>query len=233
MQNTVPLISFTFDDFPRSALKAGGEVLNRHGARGTYYASLGLMDQNSVVGPMFASEDLEEVIEQGHELGCHTFHHSHAWDSKPEFFEESIKRNAIALRRVLPGAKFKTLSYPIHCPRPRTKRVASHYFAACRCGGQWFNDGVADLNHLAGFFIEKSEGNISPIRAVIDKNAAARGWLILATHDVHSSPSPYGCTPKHFEEIVKYSVQSGAEIIPVGEACNVIRGFERVTAVAG
>ena len=40
MQNADPLISFTFDDFPRSALEAGGQILRAHGVRGTYYAPL-------------------------------------------------------------------------------------------------------------------------------------------------------------------------------------------------
>jgi hypothetical protein len=39
----VPLISFTFDDFPRSAFVEAGSILTRYGAVGTYYASLGLM----------------------------------------------------------------------------------------------------------------------------------------------------------------------------------------------
>ena len=36
-----PFISFTFDDFPRSAWLTGGAILERFGVRGTYYASLG------------------------------------------------------------------------------------------------------------------------------------------------------------------------------------------------
>ena len=34
-----PLISFTFDDFPLSAATAGADILERYGARGTFYAS--------------------------------------------------------------------------------------------------------------------------------------------------------------------------------------------------
>ena len=38
-----PLISFTFDDFPQSALSNGGAILNRFGVAGTYYAALDLI----------------------------------------------------------------------------------------------------------------------------------------------------------------------------------------------
>src|SRR5947207_11316553 len=68
-----PIISFTFDDFPRSALHTGGAILERFGVRGTYYASLGLMGRTAPTGPIFLREDLPVLIAQGHELGCHTY----------------------------------------------------------------------------------------------------------------------------------------------------------------
>ena len=40
--NTEPLISFTFDDFPRSALSTGGRILEEFGAVGTYLQLIGL-----------------------------------------------------------------------------------------------------------------------------------------------------------------------------------------------
>ena len=70
------IVSFTFDDFPRSAWTAGGKVLAEYGVRGTYYASLGLMGQNTPVGEMFGPPEIEAVAEAGHELACHT--HDHA-----------------------------------------------------------------------------------------------------------------------------------------------------------
>src|SRR6266446_1702902 len=69
----VPLISFTFDDFPRSALVVGGAILNRHGSSGTYYTSLGLLGKDSPSGPICVPGDLRELRQRGHELGCHTF----------------------------------------------------------------------------------------------------------------------------------------------------------------
>src|SRR3954467_10976105 len=74
-----PLISFTFDDFPRSALFAGGEILNRRGLAGTYYAALGLAGRQTRSGQIFEMADLQQLVRQGHELGCHTFAHCHSW----------------------------------------------------------------------------------------------------------------------------------------------------------
>src|SRR6266581_4896556 len=72
-----PLISFTFDDFPRSAVLAGGAILNRFGLAGTYYACLGLLGTEAPTGRLCVPDDLMRVLAQGHELGCHTFSHCH------------------------------------------------------------------------------------------------------------------------------------------------------------
>jgi hypothetical protein len=50
MQNTAPLFSFTFDDFPRSALEVGGKILRAHGVAGTYYVSLELLNRDEPTG---------------------------------------------------------------------------------------------------------------------------------------------------------------------------------------
>jgi peptidoglycan/xylan/chitin deacetylase (PgdA/CDA1 family) len=72
-----PWISFSFDDFPRSALQVGGAILKSHGMRGTYYAAMGLMGKTSPEsGPYFEAGELESLLKDGHELGSHTFGHS-------------------------------------------------------------------------------------------------------------------------------------------------------------
>src|ERR1700693_5858527 len=82
-----PLISFTFDDFPRSALLAGGSILNRYGLSGTYYVSLGLAGRETESGQIFVPDDLAILLEEGHELGCHTFSHCDSWATATKTFE--------------------------------------------------------------------------------------------------------------------------------------------------
>jgi peptidoglycan/xylan/chitin deacetylase (PgdA/CDA1 family) len=218
MRNTVPLVSFTFDDFPRSALRVGGAILQRFGLAGTYYTSFGLMGQQAPTGQIFEADDLKELTAQGHELGCHTFHHCHSWETKPRVFEESIEENRRALERLAPGAAFKTFSYPIALPGARTKRRVSRHFECSRGGGQIYNAGVLDANMLAAYFLEKDKGDLAPVTRMFEANARARGWLILATHDVDDAPTPYGCTPGCFEAVVRLAVESGAKVLPVIQA---------------
>jgi len=223
IRSPIPFVSFTFDDFPRSAFVNGGAILEHYGIRATYYASLSLMGRSERTGPMFLPEDLKLLLGRGHELGCHTFGHCHSGETKPNAFENSLFENRRVLGEVCPGAALRTFSYPISLPRAWTKHKVSRHFECCRGGGQTFNTGTADLNCLCSYFIEKSRGDFDAIRSLIEQNQRARGWLILATHDVDPAPSPFGCTPDLFDRIVKCSLNSGAVILPVAQALESLR----------
>src|ERR1700733_7513559 len=217
-----PLISFTFDDFPRSAL-VGGEILNRHGFAGTYYAALGLAGQKGGPGQMFETQDLQHLVRQGHELGCHTYGHCDSRKTTAREYEASVIENAKMLKEALPGAKFRTFSYPYCSPHPMNKlRVAPH-FRCCRAGQQGINAGTVDLNMLDAFFLEKTRGDLRPVQEIIDLNCRSHGWLIFATHDISDPPSPFGCTPSFFEDVVEYAAQSGARILPVVTSLDTLR----------
>jgi peptidoglycan/xylan/chitin deacetylase (PgdA/CDA1 family) len=218
IQMESPVISFTFDDFPRSALTNGGAILREHGVNGTYYASFGLMGSQAPTGEIFTPEDVDALVRQGHELACHTFDHCDSWETDPNDFEASILRNREAVARHVPGLTFKSFSYPISWPRPDTKRRVAAHFECARGGGQTFNTGVGDLNYLKAFFIEQSRDNFETIKQAIDGNARARGWLIFATHDVCDRPTRFGCGPALFEQIVAYSAKSGAHVLPIHNA---------------
>jgi peptidoglycan/xylan/chitin deacetylase (PgdA/CDA1 family) len=225
IKTQVPIISFTFDDFPRSALHTGGAILKRYGLAGTYYASIGLMGKQAATGTMFVPDDLKVLLAEGHELGCHTFGHCDAWETETSLFEHSLVENQRALTELIPGARFRTFSYPINVPRARTKRKSGQHFACCRGGGQTFNVRTADLNYLLACFLEKSRDNPEVAMGLIDENRRARGWLIFATHDICKTPTPWGCNPEFFEDVVKYAINSGARILSVVKAWEQLHVF--------
>ena len=220
----VPIISFTFDDFPSTALATGGEILRGFGGAGTYYVSLGLLGKDSPSGTLCSAEDVVQASRDGHEIGCHTYSHCHSWDTDSAVYEKSIQENRAALAKLLPGTSFKSFSYPISLPRPALKRVCTKYFAACRAGGQKINAGIADLNQLSAYFLEKAGSNFDLIEKIIDENTRRCGWLIFATHDVSTKPGSYGCTTDFLTRTVRYSVKSGARILPVIQAVTAIQG---------
>jgi peptidoglycan/xylan/chitin deacetylase (PgdA/CDA1 family) len=229
MQLSAPIVSFTFDDFPRSALLRGGAILREQGFLGTYYASFGLVGQTGPTDEIFSLCDLDELARQRHELGCHTFDHCDAWDTPTEVFESSMLRNQEIAAQRMPGVTLTSLAYPISYPRPATKRRVGAHYACARGGGQTFNCGRTDLNYLKAFFIEQSRDGFLSIERVIAASARARGWLIFATHDVSETPTRFGCTPHLFERIVRCAAASGAIVLPMAAALERV-GFGKTAA---
>ena len=225
MPHAAPFISFTFDDFPRSAYTAGGKILKNYGLAGTYYVSLGMLNRKSDPGEIADIEMLGNVVSDGHELGCHTYSHPNPWEATPGLFESSILENRRAFSDLFPGSDFHTFAYPYGVATPRTKRIAGKYFACCRGGRQSFNSGRIDLNYLNACFIDaRKKESRSSVKSLISGNREAKGWLIFVTHHVAEDPSPYGCTPDFFEEIVRCSVESGAVVLPVFRTFEALSG---------
>lgn len=133
----------------------------------------------------------------------------------------SVARNREALDRILPGARFRTFSYPMSESRLAVKSRLEKYFTCCRGGvGQTANVGMTDLNLLKDYFLDARKNvNMDQVKRLIDYNSSRQGWLIFVTHDVAEGPSPYGCTPKFFGEVVECAARSGALLLPVREAC--------------
>jgi polysaccharide deacetylase len=220
LKSHVPYVSFTFDDFPLTALAEGGRILVDQGVRGTYFVSLQLLGSPSVSGPIASRDDLRTLLRDGHELGCHTFDHLDGTKSTADAFERSIEANRTALAECAPGSDLPVFAYPLDGPVLSIKRAVGRHFVGCRGGGQSFNAGVIDLNLLSAYFLDKrNRGTLQAVRTMIEQNAAACGWLIFATHDVAANPSGYGCEPDYFEEVVRCSLASGARVLPMMQAC--------------
>jgi peptidoglycan/xylan/chitin deacetylase (PgdA/CDA1 family) len=91
------IISFTFDDFPKTAAQAGADVLMNNDVRGTYYAAFGLAGTDNHQGAHFDQGDIRRLSENGHEIGCHTYnHHDFAKTSVAEI-QNDLARSAAAL----------------------------------------------------------------------------------------------------------------------------------------
>ena len=216
----VPIVSFTFDDAPITAFDTGGAILKQVGARATYFVSLGLLETDTEVGRIASAADLERAVADGNELGCHTFDHLDAWHVPSSDYVSSVRRNREALHRIIPGSKFTTFAYPKSGATAWVKSALRDTFVCCRAGGQVANVHSTDLKLLKACFLDRRTGiDTEYIRSLVDYNAAHRGWLIFATHDITANPSPYGCTPEFLEAVAHYASLSGALLLPVGEAC--------------
>lgn len=212
-----PIVSFTFDDFPRSAYTVGGTILHRFGLRGTYYTAMSLMNTCNEQGEHFRAKDLEDAVRDGHELGCHTFHHFSCAAHSPRECEESVQRNQHQLEQILPGYKLRQFSFPFGHVTPAVKKSFGELFFSCRGNYSGINREQIDLNLLlANRVYEKIP--MTNVEQLILDNTGKRGWLVLYTHDVQLHPSSYGCTPEYFERVVNRALQSGAEILTISQA---------------
>jgi peptidoglycan/xylan/chitin deacetylase (PgdA/CDA1 family) len=212
-----PIVSFTFDDFPRTAFSTGGAILEQFGARGTYYAALGLMNTSNELGEQVRSMDLDALLEKGHELASHTFGHSSARSLSCPAFRSDVEKGKKAIKKIT-GVQTDNFAYPFGHVTLRTKAVLGSAVTSARSIFPGFNGPAADLNLLRANSLYGGIGHAAQAEALILQNQKLKSWLIFYTHDVRSSPSPYGCTPALLEAAVSSAVLAGCRILTVREA---------------
>lgn len=223
-QKIPPLISFTFDDFPQSAVRVGAEILNSYDLRGTFFVSLGLAATNHSEIKFFDYEDLASLREYGHEIGCHTFDHLDCRKVSFKKFKKSIKKNQIHLKRIFPPYSLRSFSYPKGGVSIFGKLLAASCYETCRTTFPGINIGKIDLNYLKANKLYSNQIPLNTIYRLIDQNLNQRGWLIFYTHDVSDKPSQFGCTPSYFRKVISYANHSGSKILPVIDIVDLLLG---------
>jgi peptidoglycan/xylan/chitin deacetylase (PgdA/CDA1 family) len=213
--NIGPVVSFTFDDFPRTAYTVGGAVLKNFGARGTFYASLGLMHSTNGSGEHFLLQDLFSLVADGHELASHTFHHVSSRSTPLQAFLEEVREGRAAMQRISGLTVSNNFAYPFGAISAPAKGVVGKEMLSCRGIFEGVNDPLVDLNLLRANSLYGGTDQLGGVRRLIDDNEKRKGWLIFYTHDVQKDPSRYGCTPKLFELAVELVLKRGMRILTV------------------
>ena len=210
-----PMVSFSFDDVPITAVETAGAMLEAHGARGTYFVCAGLAGRDSRMGRYAAREDLLAAQARGHEIACHTFGHLDCGAADALAIETDIACNDAALADwgVEPTTTF---AYPYGDVSYAAKQVAAGRFALARALHHGLIETGADLNQAPAVGVEGPDGEQVALRW-LDRAARRNAWLILYTHDVRETPSPVGCTPQALQRIVDAAVASGVDIVTVAE----------------
>ncbi|HEY1796703.1 MAG TPA: polysaccharide deacetylase family protein [Stellaceae bacterium] len=215
------VVSITFDDFPKSALDAGGAVLDRHGVRGTYYTAVGLAETSGNLGRMFGRGDVEAAHRAGHEIACHTFHHLDCGRNKTPTLLADVDENGAAIESLTGGYTPTNFAFPFGGTSMSSKAAMSRRFESCRGIGFGVNAGTADFADLRANRVRESVEEDGIYRRLVDEARATDGWLIFYTHDVIETPSPYGCTPEQLDTVVAYA----AAACPVLTVRDVIAGL--------
>ena len=208
------VVSFTFDDFPRSAWVNGGAILEQYGRRGTYYTAMGLAGTASKLGPMFEPDDLAAAHSDGHEIACHTYSHRDCARASPAEIAAELDANAAALTQILGDPAVTNFAYPFGGVSLSAKSALGGRFTSCRGTGRGVNHGTVDLADLFSTSLYNQNFDRDRLCQMIDDAQAVGGWLIFFTHDVSDEPSPFGCTPAQFQSIVAYAAEN-APVLPV------------------
>jgi peptidoglycan/xylan/chitin deacetylase (PgdA/CDA1 family) len=225
LHNTPPMVSFTFDDVPASACEVGARILERHGARGTFYVSGAGCGTSSPDGSVRASIDqLRTVWANGHEIGCHTFSHPAIRHMSLEDIGTELERNRSTLKEVNSSLVLRNFAYPYGDLSIRTKRYLEGCFDSCRSGHAGINAGVADLGGLDSWPLQNATLDRARIAQLIVETVQKRGWLIFFSHDVATPPSAYGVSPDLLEWTVGTANRAGCVLTTIADGLDLIRG---------
>jgi peptidoglycan/xylan/chitin deacetylase (PgdA/CDA1 family) len=216
-----PLVSFCFDDFPRTAYTAGGRILQSFGARGTYYAALGLMNTSNELGDQLTQADIDSLLSDGHELGSHTFSHCSSRCVPLREFEKDALRGRDAIQQIT-GLGAGSFSYPFGHVALASKKRIGEQMNSCRSIIGGINGSVIDLNLLRANSLYGDVDQFEKIESLLLKNERECGWLIFYTHDVRTNPSAFGCTPALLERVVEGTQEMGFSVAPVADVVTIV-----------
>jgi peptidoglycan/xylan/chitin deacetylase (PgdA/CDA1 family) len=202
-----PIVSFTFDDFPRSALTVGGKVLTNYGFRGTYYVAIGLMNEVNHLGEHFRQGDLETLLRDGHELASHTFGHVSSRSISTRAFEDEVAKGRRAIEEFTGQKDSGNFAYPFGDVTLNTKRTVGPHASSSRSIWGGLNGPEVDLNLLRANSLYGNLEKSAQVEQLILENERYRSWLIFYSHDVAPVPSQYGCTP----ELLNFAVSNAAK----------------------
>jgi peptidoglycan/xylan/chitin deacetylase (PgdA/CDA1 family) len=213
-----PIVSFTFDDVPDSALGAGAAILEAHGARGTFYIAGGLQGRIEPDRTLIDAAGCKELAARGHEIGCHTYAHENLRHVDHGFLVADLDRNRHYLDAVDPRSAWRNFAYPYNGGSIGKRTMLAETYRTCRAGGEAINRGPTDPTFLRAVEIRQPETHASGLTRWIDALVSDPGWLIFFTHDISRTPTPYGCTPVTFDRLVRRAVKNGCRVLSVDAA---------------
>jgi peptidoglycan/xylan/chitin deacetylase (PgdA/CDA1 family) len=191
-----PMVSFTFDDIPKSAATTGADMLGEYNAVGTYYVAGGLMDQWSGNWAGASDDDIVRLHRSGHEVSCHTFSHLRVIDLDAVAMAAEIETNRRYLTALDPSIKIENFAYPFGLASLSHKGQLGKIFRSSRGILPGINSGIVDLQFLRAMPLTDEHIDRDAIDRAFDETVAKNGWLIFYSHDVENAPSPYGCSPQ-------------------------------------
>ncbi len=222
VQATRPIVSFSFDDCPRSVIENAFPILDKHGWKSTLYIAMGLCNTINHLGLHMSEDDVISAYKGGHEIGNHTYSHCDARALSLQDYLDDINKNEASLSECdIP--KPTTFAYPYGEVTTASKQALSEQFDLMRGIHTPTHCKTYDLNQTASQRLYSGSDFDNTMNA-IRRVEQSKGWLILFTHDVRHNPSPFGCTPNEFERVANAVSNISADVLTIEAALKKLRG---------
>jgi peptidoglycan/xylan/chitin deacetylase (PgdA/CDA1 family) len=218
LPGNAPMVSFTFDDVPKSAATLGAPLLEEHGGRGTFYIAGSLVNQWSGLWAGIEADEIISLHRNGHEIACHTFSHRRTIELDAAAMDAEIKQNRRYFRGLDSSIRLENFAYPYGLASFARKGQLGKTFRSSRGILPGVNSGLVDLQFLRATPLVDGHIDTSGAERALDEAAACGGWLIFYGHDIAASPSRYGCTPQLLRDALKAASRRNIPIVSVAEA---------------
>jgi peptidoglycan/xylan/chitin deacetylase (PgdA/CDA1 family) len=212
-----PVVTFSFDDCPRTAITNGGAIVEQFKGRATFYVAMGLEGTRNRLGEQFHAADLRGLSDRGHEVATHTFSHLSARRASLDVFLKDVQHGEDALRECLGPSASTNFAYPYGEATVRAKMCLGPQLWSCRGTQGGLNGPFVDLNLLRANRLYGGTERSEAAKSLILENEVRRSWLIFYSHDVAETPSAFGCTPALLEEVASFASGRRARIATVAE----------------
>lgn len=225
---TEPVISFSFDDFPKSAVEIGATKLEEAGFRGTFYAAATFFGAKEDGQDYFTASDLQRLEDAGHEIGCHTFDHANLMELSNAEIRAQFSRNQTFFGELRGGERFNSFAYPFGNVSPKVKKETQKHYPICRGVWSGLNVGTIDMALLSTIGLDHSLTQ-EQLDDWISRAITENGWLTFTAHDIRDDHSPHGISPAHYASVVETVAKSGIKVLPICEAAALAVGDPSLT----
>ncbi len=219
------IVSFTFDDFPKSALN-GADIIETFGGKAGFYACTQFLGRTSPMGEMYDTQTLRELTDREHEIGAHSHSHLDCAKVTPEAASQDMEDCVRRLQDLGVNGPISSMAYPYGETTFSIKQSMTSMFDIGRGILPGQNVGRIDRMQLRAY--QLNDHPLTVERAFNALNAAiANGssWLIFFSHDVDRDHTKYGVHPDTIRGLCHKAVDAGAVLAApyaAAQMCGVI-----------
>lgn len=217
LRNSRPIVSFTFDDFPRSAVAHGAGILDASGVHGTFYLARVFCDATVDGMEYYTLDDVGRLLRAGHEIGCHTAAHVAVSGLDRPALLDQLEINQRFMSEQFGDILLRSFAYPFGSVSLRSKMILQNRFASCRSIFPESNVATVDLGLVRAVSLYEHRFDRATLQRLLG-GLRANSWLVFYTHDVDPLPSAYGVSPDLFAYAVDTAAKMGHEILPMKNA---------------